>query len=207
MSDVSAGTLTPDQADPAHPEHQRWVKETLVADEVERVRKLPGGHNVTHDAIDRKIAEDVRRHYAREREGDFDKAPAPKREAKVADPAAAEAEASGMRLSRCEVADDTKPDIAKPPSMPCGFCGTCRACARTRRIIELVRTYKDSDGNVMAAYPGIAGQIVKLYWLHKAKLGPFREVASVRDRRRIFNRMIEDICDSSNAVVGVPWWV
>lgn len=41
---------------------------------------------------------------------------------------------------------------------------------------------------------------------HDARRGPYMGV-SATDRDRILYRRLEDICDRSNAVVGVNWWV
>lgn len=200
--DIVPVAVTDEQADPAHPEHQRWVKETLVRDEAQWLAKVPGGHNVTTDAIERKVTEDVRRHYAAEREGAYaDQRPKPKQE-RSTNPAADAAAEIGAEFTK-------GPDssvVKAPPSMPCGWCGTCRACARTRRVAELVKTYSDSDGKVFAVYPGLAGRLAMLFWLKRSKLGPFKELTTGRDRRRVFNRLVEDICDASDHLVGVKWW-
>ena len=55
-------------------------------------------------------------------------------------------------------------------------------------------------------YPNFAREIALTTIAFEAGLGGYREL-SAEDRRRRFLRALEDICNRSDAVVGVGWWV
>lgn len=55
-------------------------------------------------------------------------------------------------------------------------------------------------------YPRLATKIACLGMSYEMKLGDFRGKTKA-EANKILRRFLEDICDESNAVVGVPWWV
>lgn len=55
-------------------------------------------------------------------------------------------------------------------------------------------------------YPKFAPRLAVVMMFYARALGGYREL-SYLDRQRRFLRAIEDICDESNAAVGVGWWV
>lgn len=195
-----------DQAAPEHPEHQRWVKQTLVEDTQKWMQGLPPSAQLTYPQIEQKINEDVRLHYAKERDNALPIAPAKPKVERSDDPARDLAAEKGFEFKRSP--DSGK--IAQPGftrnAMSCKFCGTCRNCSRMKRVSELVKTTRDSTGNVLALYPGLAGELMRLFWHKRSKTGPFAEITKKRDISRIFNRGIDDICDRSVPILG-KWWV
>jgi hypothetical protein len=197
---------TEDQSSPEHPEHQRWVKQTLVEDTQKWMQTLPPSQQWTHPQIERKISEDVRLHYAKERD-DVAHVPIapPPVEHRGDDPAAEMAENLGYQFERKEATnDDASLGAFRRDSMACKFCGTCRNCSRIARVQMLVGIYRDSDGNVQAQFPGLVGELMRLFWQKSQGIGQF-EGKSKRDVVRIFNRGIDDICDRSVPILG-KWW-
>jgi hypothetical protein len=125
---VKVAAVTPVDAarDPAHPDHDRWVKETTLKMEVDHAKAvgLPLRHAEAENlrllerseriASDSKPVAEPRRKPARER---------------IAD--------KGVTVRAA------KPEISILKMSPCGRCGTCRNCMRERRVLLIMQKRKD----------------------------------------------------------------
>ncbi len=55
-------------------------------------------------------------------------------------------------------------------------------------------------------YPKFANEIGMTCLAYNMRIGGYRDL-NMRDRNRRFYRCLQDICDRSDAVIGVAWWV
>lgn len=187
---VSAVTPVDAASDPQHPDHDRWVKETTLAMEVEHARRL--GRSV-------RDAEIENAHWLQRSEEIAREAKAPTAPAK---PGLRKRLTREERLAQSPVTRT----VAKGPgrtwknTSPCGRCGVCRGCKREKRIYAIALAAR-RDGD--KAYSEALNQL----WLHsmavEGRTGPYAGMTK-RDANRILVRRMEDLCDSTTLQMG-PW--
>lgn len=183
---VTAVTPSDAAADPLHPDHDRWVKETTLAVEVQHAQRLG---KTLRDA-EAENAYWLQRADAKAREAK--PAPAPKKQPRK--------DREDRALERGVSVRHTTlgPEPTLRQLSPCGRCGVCRACKRERRIYQMAVHYKQSrDEKIKQTLDGL----FFLSMQARDLTGPFRGM-SRDDAERILVRKLEDICDATIPSMG-----
>jgi hypothetical protein len=199
-----------------------WVKETLVEDTILGARKR--GVDMNPGDVQRIIESDLRLVDAMERdEKPRQKAPESKSvkdrtgtKERPLDPAGdVTRELSEVRGQKVKMRN--RPITNKSPAHKrtrC-LCGQCRACKMTHRMGILMQRYPSTviatpDGCLnwhAFMFPGYARECWALMENYKQSAGPFRGKKRT-ERDSMVVRLMEDICDRSNVLLGLGnWWV
>lgn len=176
---VTAVTPTDAAADPAHPDHDRWVKETTLKVEVEHAKRMGRSY---------RDAETENNFWLQRAE----------RLAQIAKP-----EPSKPRQSHRERAAERGVTVTAPRKeisilklSPCGRCGTCPNCMRERRVLSIMQKRKE---DVFTA--GLAGRLSVAAFSYSTRSGAFRGM-SKRDADRKLTALVEEVCDASMTKMG-----
>lgn len=181
---VASVTAPESASDPAHPDHDRWVKERTLSMEVEHA-KLVGKTFRDAETENNRLLERMEA-LARGRK------PAAPRQRK------------SRRQRLLERAVEVREALPRPQgltwlsSSPCGRCGVCRACRREKRILAIShRATKQRDPWAVKAMWGIT--LIILRW--KGRTGEFRGMGKADADRRI-TAEAERLCDESARHMG-----
>jgi hypothetical protein len=187
---VTAVTPSDAAADPNHPDHDRWVKETTLKVEAEHAKRV----GLTYRDAEAANAYWLQRAEAKAREKP-DPAPVSKNQRKAGRKTREERLAERPVAVKRAVKEKrvTNADLS-----PCGRCGLCRGCKREKRIYAMiVRAKREGDTKIQ--------EVIKNLWLTamqaRDRTGPFAGL-SVRDANRIITRQLEDLCDSTIPKMG-----
>jgi len=173
----------PDAAsDPAHPDHDRWVKDTTLKMEIEHAKRL--GLPLRHAE-----AENVRLLELHDRTAK-DQAPAGKRKPKPVGVATRKQHDGVIRRP-------ARPEKIKQAKLsPCGHCGTCVPCKREKRALLIIQRRKDSP-----AIDFLALRMFVAALQSQSSIGKFKGL-SKRDAGRAVVAEIELVCDASVRHLG-----
>jgi len=134
------------------------------------------------------------------------------------DPAGDIARATGYKFGTRDITDGFRPDISFRGQCPvCRGAGnhrTCKFCALLLRMKLLMARVGDTKvvggdriRGIDFMYPQYGLAIAELFADYQLKRGEFRE-ANRQDGHNILLVMMENICDRSNAIPGLPnWWI
>lgn len=188
---VKANTPTAAAANPAHPDHARWVKEQTLRREVEHAKTLGLS---TRDAETANIR-NLERLAARKRERRF---AAPKKPQPKPQP-------DKQTLSESGVVKRIAPAKALPVS-PCGHCGVCHNCRRERRMSLILDKARKGDTKLLALAWEITGLVMACQARNRYQdltgaRYDFHELTP-RNRIRARNAGIDAACDRSVPLLG-----
>lgn len=170
----------PDTAsDPAHPDHERWVKDRTLKMEIDHAKAV-GLSTRDAEAENAKMLERSA-HIAAEQSA------APR---KKAQPNAGHDE----RLTQRGI---TKRAVAKekPPTKRCS-CGRCTGCMRSQRIMLIMQRGKEDD-----ALAVLAKKLMVVSLQASAGTGPFVGLGK-KDRERALHSYVDAACDASVTKLG-----
>lgn len=195
-------------ADPHHPDHGRWVVESLVDDEAQWYRDM--GRPVPEEALraDWSAAKRTLDRKARE-----PKPPPVTRDRAPGEAAADMARERGMIYRKSPAVDPgaTNTVAGHPEGCTCIRCKRERRiktlltkAPRTRRVEQEIRGRKHVRyvGDFEWCFPALAREIAQVYADYHHRRGDFGYCASEWDRARLVTRKFEDICDRSKPVLG-----
>ena len=175
-------------ANPAHPDHPRWVKEKTFAMEAAHAKKL----GLSSADAERENARLLERMEARHREA--------KPEPIIVTPNASSRHEE--RIAR-RAAEGVQVRTPKPHELkatvpsPCGRCGTCRGCMRERRVLAICKLGLKGDATMLT----LAWQLSLATNAANARRGPFTDLGRRAAERKLI-RLVEDICDSTMRTLG-----
>lgn len=177
---VTAVTPTDAAADPAHPDHDRWVKETTLKVEVEHAKRIGRSFRdaETENAYWLQRAEAK----AREAKSVLSHAPRKPRQQRLAE--------RGVTIG------PPRKEISILKLSPCGRCGTCQNCMRERRVLSIMQKRKDD-----AFIAGLATRLVAAAFAHSTHSGKFFEL-SKQDADRMLTGLVEEVCNQSVPKMG-----
>lgn len=188
---VSAVTPSAAASDPLHPDHDRWVKETTLAMEVEHAKRLGLGLRTAEN----ENAHWLKRSEALAREGKPEQVPSknqrkPGRKTREERLAERPVERKFVRA---------KSLVTGAQLSPCGRCGTCRRCMRERRVYAMSLKAKEGD----LKFIPILWRLGMHAMAARDRTGKYAGM-SVRDANRALIRLVEDVCDATVMQMG-PW--
>ena len=175
---VSAVHVPDAASDPAHPDHDRWVKETTLAMEV-RHAQFVGGTLRDAEAENARLL--IRMEALARESGTPVVKPRKSRQERALDRAVTVKAAL------------PRPELTLQKKSPCGRCGVCRACMRERRIVAIAAKAKNErDGWAIQT----GWKIAMMLWSAQAGTGEFKG-KSAEDVNRIVTAVAEKVCDES----------
>lgn len=177
-----AAVTPPDAAsDPAHPEHDRWVKEVTLRREVEHAQ-LVGLPLHVAEAENRRLLERADRIAADQKPvARQTKAPQFEREKRMQERGVVRRKPAARRGARA-----------------CA-CGKCVPCKRNVRILALFQRKQAGDVSVRA----LVSEMGSASLAASAGVGSFKGLSKA-DARRALAVIVDSICDRSVAWMG-PW--
>jgi hypothetical protein len=185
---VTAVTAPDSASDPAHPDHDRWVKQYTLAMEMEHA-KLIGG--TARDAEIENLRLLTRmENIARAARPRAPNAPRKSRQQRALERAVKVREAMPSR----------DPGLLWLKSSPCGRCGVCRACMRERRILAISQLVKQRDEWALAVMWRLSLFMLKA----NGGAGEFAGLSKSDINRRV-TAEAERVCDESVKRMGA--WV
>ncbi len=188
MTKVSAVTAPDAASDPAHPDHDRWVKQYTLAMEIEHAKRIGG-------SIRQAEAENLRlltrmENMARGANAAATHAPRKSRKQRALDRA--------VQIRAAMPARD--PGVLWLKSSPCGRCGVCRACMRERRILAISQLTKQRDEWALAVMWRLSLFLLKA----NSGAGEFAGLSKSDINRRV-TAEAERVCDESVKRMGA--WI
>ena len=181
---VSAVTPSAAAANPSHPDHARWVKETTLG--------IEAGHHATFRDAETANMRSLER--------------LANRKVKPKKPKAKRKDVTAEQLAKQGVTQRVAPAKVMPPMPPCKLCGRCVRCKREFRMSQIMTKARQQDPKALLLVQelvaiGFAAQARKDY---KDALG--RELPFSRLRGHDYNRAVtagaEWVCDRSTAFMG-----
>lgn len=184
---VEAVAPAADASSPAHPDHDRWVKERTLQMEVEHAERL----GLTFRDAE---AENLRQ---------LERSEAIAKAAPIVTPATnrqAPRDGHGERVAKRGVFKRApKPTVRNARLSPCGRCGLCRHCKIERRLFLMCQKAKAKD----LKYVVVMWRLGMMGEQAAKRIGPFFGM-SKRDADRKLVRILEDACDATVPSMG-PW--
>lgn len=174
---VTAVSVSDAASDPAHPDHDRWVKDVTLKMEVEHAKRVGLPLRVAE-------AENARLLELSERTAGTT-TPAPKK--------------PRQQRMRERGVSRRAPRKRVPAAhlSPCGRCGTCRACMRERRILKIIQKSRLGDQDMLS----MALEVTATLMNAMKCIGPFKDL-SAEDSDRVVANAAESICDRSIRWLG-----
>lgn len=183
---VSAVTPTAAASDPAHPDHESWVKDTTLKMEMEHAKRV-GISTRDAEAENARMLERSARIAA-------DATPAKKKGKPAAvTPNMGHAQRKKQRGVTTRFA---KPEISLLKLSPCGRCGVCRNCMRERRVLLIVQKRKDD-----AFLRALSDSLFMFTLRASGGFGEFKFL-SKRDIDRAITAKAEETCNLSIPRLG-----
>jgi len=185
---VTAVTPGAAAANPSHPDHARWVKETTLKHEVDHALSI--GLSSRHAET-----ENMRQ---LERLANRKQKPKKPKKAKKIDTA--------EQLAKQGVTQRVAPAKVLPPMPPCKLCGQCVRCKRELRMSQIMTKARQQDPKALLLVQelvaiGFAASARKDY---KDSIG--RELPFSRLKGHDYNRAVtagaEWVCDRSTSFMG-----
>ena len=177
---IVAVTPAADASDPAHPDHDRWVKDVTLKMEVAEAnnRRL----------LDRaeRIAKDKPSGLVKKRKPPSVQQERQRRKSRL------------QRLQERAVTVKAAQPLVSPLKLsPCGRCGTCRACMRERRVLAIIEKARAGDLSML----NLAWQMTATALDAQGGTGRYRDMNKA-DRDRAVTAKAEFICDQSVRWLG-----
>lgn len=179
------------------------VKDTVSKMEADWLRRVTG--EAKSADVEKAVSRGLARLEARKR----NRKPAPVKKPPEKQPddrssmVTAQAAADGFKLVRRALpSTNAKPVIAKPAQSSCGPCGRCRKCKREWRMKQILRRAMEGDIHAQK----LAEDLARVSLSAQSRLREFTGKRGA-DLSRILTRLVEDICDRSDVVFKVAWWV
>jgi hypothetical protein len=200
---ANKGEINPNPSD-------QWVKQTLVEDERLRYRRF--GIDVPVADIDRQVQKDLR--IADKEKNSAPPPPSPDSGTPVhrsEDPAGDAARELGYKYQK----GGGLGGLLEPKRFRCNCNGKghkfCALLLRMKILMARVGQTKSVGGDrirgINFMHPEYGLAIAELFADYTLKRGMFKE-ASAPDGHRILLASMENICDRSNGIPGLPnWWV
>lgn len=179
---ITAVTAPDAASDPAHPEHDRWVKDVTLKREVEWAKTVGLPLSVA-EAENKRLLE------LTDKQAKFAPRQVKKKEPPKREPV----------ISKDGVVRRQASPIAQPKTPPCKHCGTCRVCRRTSRAMAIIHRRKESK-----ALDALALRMFVSALQAQSQIGKFKGL-SKRDADRALTVEIESICDASIRHLGA--WI
>ena len=187
---VEAVTPTADASSPAHPDHDRWVKDYTLKMEADHAKRLGLSFRDAEDENNRQLV----RSEAIAKAAPQRAATPPRTDSKPPREGHADRVAKRGVLKR-----PPKRRVVGAQLSPCGRCGTCRRCKREKRVFLMTQKAKAGD----LKYVVILWNLGIYAQQAKDGTGPFVGIKP-RDANRMVIRKLEDVCDGTVPSLG-PW--
>lgn len=186
---VTAVPIADGASDPAHPDHDRWVKETTLRMEIEQAKRM-GQSLAAAEANNRRLLDRAER-IAKDKAARLTKKKSP--------PAIEQERKSRLqRLQERAVTVRAAQPLVSPLKLsPCGRCGTCRPCMRERRVLAIIEKARAGDLVML----DMAWKMTACALDAQGGSGRFANV-SKSDRDRIVAQVAEEICERSTRWLG-----
>jgi hypothetical protein len=177
---ISPVTAPTEASDPAHPDHDRWFKDTTLKMEVEHAKRV---------GIPLRYAEAENQRLLEQHDRMAADRPAEKPKRKpIAQPA---------KVAEGVIRRPAQPEkIKKVGLSPCGRCGTCIVCKREQRAMLIIARRKESPALDMLALRMFVAALQS-----QSSIGKFKGL-SRRDSDRAMTVEVESICDTSVRHLG-----
>lgn len=186
---IEADTPSEAAADPQHPRHAQWAKQSLIEDEAKQLaaagvvpdmRRIESDWVASLERVSKRQAEQKRQ-------------TSPRRER--AEQAAKRLQMRYEKGQRLELARSMEVARALRTVTP-------RQANMFKRIRRLMAIHSQGAGKDPAAeYPYFVRQIAKAFTQHGSRTGDFKGRTRL-DRERILAAKLERICDASKGVLG-----
>lgn len=198
MSKIEVKSVPDAASKPSHPEHRRWTFETLVKEDLEWRRTLPGGADVTQRSAEERVGARLTRLWARKRDQStaIPLKPRDVREPLKHDPAADMAREHGLQLFRDGAIPKLKEQETLESEAPCE-CGQCRKC----RLKIRIRAFLEASPTGELQHKYWADELGKLLLHARCGTGPFRRIYG-KERRRKLQKELELLADRSTGKFG-----
>lgn len=188
---ISAVTVPDAASDPAHPDHDRWVKERTLKMEIEHAKVL---------GLPMRFAEaENQRLLERSEQIAKDKKPAlgKKKKAPAITPEHARQNRAERKAARGVTVKWAAPEVAGAKLSPCGRCGTCIRCKREKRVFAM--SIKARAGDLKFAV--VLWRLAMYAQQAQDGTGRFAGV-SPSDANRMVIRRLEEVCDATIPTMG-----
>ena len=203
---MATGEVNPNPSD-------QWVRDTLVEDRKKQLSEL--GVDASSTAVEEQVKRDlVITDNLNERVKPRATPPLPPPPA--GNPAKGMAQESGAEFYQAPI--DKCPNAKQMQCPVCKGHGTmfnCKFCALQVRMALLTARGDQKSKNVGGdrlqhidyIYPKFALEILWLHVHHQLGSGAFRDIPREHSHGMLLRKM-EDICDRSNSIPGLPnWWI
>lgn len=177
---VTPVTAPAEASDPAHPEHDRWVKDVTLAREMEWAKTVGLPTRVAE-------AENARLLELTAKQAKDAPPPAPKQNKKQ--PAE-----TGRTDSRGVTRRVAAPAAAEPKGC---ICGRCLDCKRNMRVMAIIERKRAGDVSALAYW----NELTSTSLAAAAGVGRFKGLRKA-DIRRAMLATIDSICDRSVSLMG-----
>lgn len=189
---ITPVTIDSAASDASHPDHDRWVKETTLAMEVEQAKRL---------GLPLSVAERENQRLLERAERIAKDSPQKLAKKKNAPGTQVDMEERKSRLQRLQERAVTiraaQPTVSPLKLSPCGRCGTCRACMRERRVLLIIEKSRQGDRIML----NLAWQMTATAIDAHGGAGRFAGMSKA-DCDRIVAQKAEDICNRSERWLG-----
>lgn len=179
-------------SDVAHPDHDRWVKETTLAMEIEQAKRM---------GVPLSVAERENQRLLERADRIAKDGPQKLTKKKHAPGTGQDIEERKSRLQRLQERAVTiraaQPMVSPLKLSPCGRCGTCRACMRERRVLLIIEKSRQGDRIML----NLAWQMTATAIDANGGVGRFATMSKA-DRDRVVAQKAEDICERSVRWLG-----
>lgn len=186
---VDAVSVPDSASDPAHPDHDRWVKERTLKMEIEHAKVL---------GIPLRVAEQENQRLLERAERIASDKPKLTRKKKPPGTSAGQRVSRAQRIaSRGVTVRHAQPLVMGASLSPCGRCGTCRRCKREKRVFAMSQKAKEGDHKFVV----ILWQLAMFAQQAQDGTGRFAGL-SPRDANQMVIRRLEDVCDATVPAMG-----
>lgn len=178
---ITPVTAPAEASDPAHPDHDRWVKDVTLAREMEWAKTV---------GIPTRVAEAENTRLLELTAKQAKDAPPPAPKKKQAAPPPVDHRGVTRRVAS---------PIVAPKTPTCMNCGRCLICKRNARVMAIFQSKRAGNDTARA----LVGELGAASFSASMGVGKFRGMRPADIRRMIAN-IIDSICDRSVATMG-PW--
>jgi hypothetical protein len=179
-----AAVTAPDAAsDPAHPDHDAWVKDHTLKMEIEHAKRVGIPLRVAEAENQRLLERSAR--IARETSKPKKPKPAPRTTRQQ------------RHRQRSVTIRAAKPIVPGAAMSPCGRCGVCRRCMRERRILKIIQKGRAGDQFMFSLALEMTATLMNAMNCR----GPFKDLSPADSDRMVANAA-ESICDRSIRWLG-----
>ena len=179
----------PDAAsNPAHPDHDRWVKERTLKMEIEHAKVLGLPLRVAEAENQRLLERSAQ--IAKDKKQSLSK----KKDAPGTSVARSH---SARKAARGVTVRAAKPLISGAKLSPCGRCGTCKRCKAEKRVFAMSLKAKQGD----LKFAVVLWQLAMYAQQAQDGTGKFVGIKPA-DANRMVIRRLEEVCDATVPTMG-----